>query len=554
MVRLRALAVALFAIAPLAAQWDIRYPDMQARTYEEALARYKTCLARSAFTWHFEAREVLGNAKSAEALALLAADYKTVKEDAEYIRYLIADCCARFFDKPDFLPAILALRDANKGPGDVWLWYHSLRMQADRGDEAAVMAIAQSDKNALLRAAAIAALGDSRNGPLKEAVVPNCAAFPKKESERMALLGAMSGALMANKSRVNAEDYRAAITAYIGLLAEDVKLSHVGKVQMARHLQIILKAPAPFVDPQSWLDILARGDVKTTSKQTTVASPRFFGVETDGERMVYVVDMSDSMLLPIEPSAKPKGPVTGPKQKKKKGAVLDESDLPWNLINTRWDLARENLRISLSRLTPDKEFCVVWFGKESGTLDACKGLIKATKGNVDKVMAELDGIKAIMTPEEGRPLPPTGRLRGDTNLHGGLRLAFALHSKGFAGSNAYVDPLALAEGCDTILLMSDGDPSVDDFLEVDKNYGERKTVQSFERGEAGTSTPQVWSSGPFVSGGLDHCPYIVADVRRMNAFRRVRMHAVGLGEANMTLTKLLAELGNGEAIQVGKAK
>jgi hypothetical protein len=64
----------------------------------------------------------------------------------------------------------------------------------------------------------------------------------------------------------------------------------------------------------------------------------------------------------------------------------------------------------------------------------------------------------------------------------------------------------------------------------------------------------VWSSGPFISGGLAHCPYIVADVRRMNTFRRVRMHAVGLGEANMTLTKLLAELGHGEAIQVGKAK
>ncbi len=95
MVRLRTLAAVLFAAAPLAAQWDIRYPDMPARTYEEALARYKTCLARSAFTWHFEAREVLGNARTAEALALLCADYKTVKEDAEYIRYLIADCCAR---------------------------------------------------------------------------------------------------------------------------------------------------------------------------------------------------------------------------------------------------------------------------------------------------------------------------------------------------------------------------------------------------------------------------------------------------------------------------
>ena len=554
MVRLRALAAALFAVAPLAAQWDIRYPDLPARTYEEALARYKTCLGRKAFQFHHAAREVLGNTRTMEALTLLVSDYKSVKEDAEYIRYQIADCFARFFDRPEFLPPILALRAESKGPGDVWLWYHSLRMQADHGGEAAALSIAQTDKSAMLRAAAIAALGDSRNGTLKDAIVPNCAEFPKKESDRMALLGAMSGALLANKSRVNAEDYRAAITSYIGLLADDVKLSHVGKVQMARHLQVILKAPAPFVDPQSWLDILARGDVKTPARQTTTAAPRFFGVETDGERMVYVVDMSDSMLLPIEPSAKPAAPQTGPRAKKKKGAVLDESDLPWHLINTRWDLARENLRISLSRLTPEKEFCVVWFGKESGTLDACKGLIKATRANVDKVMAELDEVKANMTPEEGRPLPPTGRLRGDTNLHGGLRLAFALHSKGFAGSTAYVDPLALAEGCDTILLLSDGDPSVDDFLEVDKNFNEGKVVQSFERGEAGAPSAQLWYSGPFISGGLAHCPYIVADVRRMNAFRRVRMHAVGFGEANMTLTKLLAEIGQGEAIQVGKAK
>jgi hypothetical protein len=555
MANLRARAlVALFAAAPLAAQWDIRYPDLQTRTYEEALARYKVCLARSAFTWHFEARETLGATRTPEALTLLVGDYKTVKEDAEQIRYLIADCFARFYAKAENLPPMLALRDANKGPGDVWLWYQTLRMEADLGGEAAVMTIAQADKNALLRAAAIAALGDSRNGALKEAIVPNCAAFPKKESERMALLGAMSGALLANKSRVNDEGYRAALTAYIGLLGPDVKLSHVGKVQMARHLQIILKSPAPYVDPQSWLDILARGELKTAAKQTTTATPRFFGLETDGERMVYVVDMSDSMLLPIEPSAKPKGPITGPKEKKKKGALLDESDLPWHQINTRWDLARENLRISLSRLTPDKEFCVVWFGKQAGTLDACKGLIKATRGNIEKVMAELDGIKAIMQPEEGKPMPPTGRLRGDTNLHGGLRLAFALHSKGFAGANAYVDPQALAEGCDTILLLSDGDPSVDDFLEVDKNYGERATVQSFERGEASAGTPQVWSSGPFISGGLAHCPYIVADVRRMNAFRRVRMHCVGLGEANMTLTKALAELGQGESMQVGKAR
>lgn len=547
-------AVALFAIAPLAAQWDIRYPDIPSRTYDEALARYKTCLSRKAFRYHYEAREVLGNTRTPEALTLLVGDYKTVKEDTEYIRYLIADCFARFYGKPEHLKAILALRETSKGPGDVWLWYQSMRLQADLGEEAAVVTIAYSDKNPLLRAAAIAALGDARNGTLKDAIVSNCADFPKKESDRMTMLGAMSGALLANKMRVNEEGYRAALTAYIGLLAPEVKLSHVGKVQMARHLQIILKAPAPFVDAQSWLDILARGEVKTATRQTTVATPRFFGLETDGERMVYVVDMSDSMLLPIEDSAKPKGPLTGPKEKKKKGAVLDESDLPWNKIHTRWDLARENLRISLSRLTPEKEFCIVWFGREAGTLDASKGLIKATRGNIDKVMAELDGIQANMTPEEGKPMPPNGRLRGDTNLHGGMRLAFALHSKGFAGSNGYVDQQALAEGCDTILLLSDGDPSMDDFYEEDKNFGEGKVVFSQERKEAAPNTPMLWYTGPFVSNTVPHCPYIVADVRRMNMFRRVRIHAVGLGEANMTLTKLLAELGHGESVQVGQGR
>ena len=74
--------------------------------------------------------------------------------------------------------------------------------------------------------------------------------------------------------------------------------------------------------------------------------------------------------------------------------MLDEGDLPWPSIKTRWDLARENLRISLSRLTPDKEFCVVWFGSEAGTLKSCEGLVKASRANIDKVMAELDGIKA----------------------------------------------------------------------------------------------------------------------------------------------------------------
>ena len=143
-----------------------------------------------------------------------------------------------------------------------------------------------------------------------------------------------------------------------------------------------------------------------------------FGSETpatDGERICYVVDMSDSMLKEIAPSARPEGPITGPKQKKKR-ELLDEGDLPWHKIKTRWDLAREQLRVSLLRLTPDKHFSVVWFGDSADTLDATKGLVKATKANVDRAIAELDSIKATEAPErtDGRPRKTGMVLRGSS--------------------------------------------------------------------------------------------------------------------------------------------
>jgi hypothetical protein len=554
MARTPALAPFLFLATlglPLAAQSKARY-DWPARTYEESLARYTECLARKPFYHHWEAREVLAYTKQPEALQVLVKDYETCKQFTEYSRYLIAELLGDRFNKADNVAPMVALRNGKRGPVDTWLWYQTLRVQADHDGQNDVIAIATGDKSMLLRAAAIAALGEA-GADLKQAIVANCVEFPKKESDRMALLGAMSGALLASKTRVNDEGYRAAITAYIGLLGADVKLSHTAKVQMARHLQIILKAPGAFMNPEAWLEILARGDVKGPARTTTSAAPRFFGIETDGERYCYVVDMSDSMLLPIETDKK--GPITGPREKKKKGAILDENDIPWHLIKTRWDLARENLRISLSRLTPDKEFCVVWFGTGAGTLEACKGMIKASRGNIDKVMAELDGIKArTETNQPNEEMPPTGKLRGDTNLHGGLRLAFALHGKGFANEQAYVDPQALTEGCDTILLLSDGEPSCDDFTQEDKNYGEGKTVRSFERGEPAPSQPRTNYAGPFVFKGVPQCPAILNDVRRMNAFRRIRIHCVGLGEANLTLLQELAAIGTGESFSVGKKK
>lgn len=518
-------------------------PTQPPSAYDQALARYRECLSRLPFRYHTDGRERLASTRRPEALQLLIEDYLKPKAHPEYTRYILGTLFSRNFDNAASVPALDALWKANGKPVDMWMWVQVLRIHADRAGDQELLDIITTSKNAMHRAAAIAALGESKNGNLKQALVSTCVDFPKKEPERNILIGAMSGAIHANRRRVNDQEFRDGLKAYIGLLDPEVGLSHTIKVQMARHLMWTLNGPSLFVDPQSWLELLERGDIKKPAPTTTVAAPRFFGIETDGERFCYVVDMSDSMCKEISPSAKPSAPLTGPKQKKPKGVLPDESDIPWHKVKTRWDLAREQLKISLQRLSNDKHFAIVWFGDGSGTFESTKGMVKATKANIDRAIAELDSI------ETGKIDPvkaPDGQLRGKTNLHSGLRRAFGLTDKGFVDTLAYVDGNALTEGCDTVFLLSDGAPSWDDFEVVDKDYGEDKVVVDTEYGAAAPRTPQVHYHGPYV-----HDEWLIEDFRRMNAFRRIRMHCIGLGEANMGLLNRLAEIGHGETYAVG---
>ncbi len=538
------LAICTFATAAVALSQDpAYYPLKQPQTeMSEALARYKACMERLPFRYQTEGREKLASVRSAEALSILAADYAKAKDYQEFARYSMASMVGAYFNRREFVDALDAWRRSQDKPVDTWLWINVLTIACNHGNEAEVQKIAIEDKNVRNRAAAMVALGKAKNASLKNAVVGNCVEFPKKEWERNLILGAMTGALHENKARVNDADYREALRAYISLLAEDVALTQLAKVQMARHLQWILKAPAMFQNPEAWNELLDRGEVKTKSDNRTSAQSRFFGIETEGERFCYVLDMSDSMCKEIEPSAKPQGPITGPR-KRPKGSMPDESDLPWHKIKTRWDLAREQLRISLQRLPSDKFFSVVWFGTEAGTLDATKGMVKATKANVAKVMAELDKV------EIGKADPALGlegKLRGDTNMHAGLRVAYSLTNKGFIGEDAYVDPKVLEDGCDTIFLLSDGAPSMDSFVILDKDYGEGKAVKNHESGVQAQRTPQMRYHGPY-----DTRPWLEEEVKRMNVFRRIRLHCIGLGEADMSLLRSLAEMGNGDVFQFG---
>ncbi|MBL9078366.1 MAG: hypothetical protein JNL08_12725 [Planctomycetes bacterium] len=541
-----ALSLSTFALAAPQLPQDALPPG-----WDGALARYKQVIARKAFREHTEGRDRIAQTRNPEALPILSGDYVKPQDYPEYSKYTIATLLGRHFDRlPDVSP-LAALRRSSTKPIDTWLWVQTLRIEIDKTDANEALSVVRDGKVQWQRAAAIAAIGNARSADLEAAVLPVVLDFPKKEADRNLLIGAMTGAFWENKKRVNEAGYRKALEAYVSLLAPEVGLGHTIKVQMARHLQGILDTPAMWVNPEAWLEVLQRGEVKQRPDNGTSAEMSFFGITTDGERFCYVLDMSDSMLKPIEPSARPSTtPETGPRKKKKK-RMLDESDLDWTKIKTRWDLAREQMRISLSRLTPDKHFAVVWFGSGSGTLDATKGMVKATQANVDRVLKELDAIKAI--PKEQIQAPdnpadfPDGKLRGDTNMHAGLKLAFALAGKDAVKEPAYVDPDALVDGCDTIFLVSDGRPSTDDFRVLDKDYGEGQVVSNHETKNAAQRTPELWYHGPY-----DQDDWLIEDFTRMNAFRRIRLYAVGIGEANMRLLERLAELGHGEAFSFGK--
>ena len=204
--------------------------------YAAALARYKECISRKPFSHHVEGREKIAETREAAALELLSNDYAKSKSYPAYSRYTIAEMIARNFKTEEFMASVAQLRAKNDDLVDTWFWVRTLTNEIDQNGDAEALTLARESKKAHLRAAAIAALGASKDGDLKSAILANCLDFPRKEADRMLVLGAMTGALYQKKRRVNDDGYREALKAYISLLGKDVKLSHTAKVQMARHL------------------------------------------------------------------------------------------------------------------------------------------------------------------------------------------------------------------------------------------------------------------------------------------------------------------------------
>ena len=289
-----------------------------------------------------------------------------------------------------------------------------------------------------------------------------------------------------------------------------------------------------------------------------VTTPRFLGIEGQGTRVAFVVDLSDSMLEPLTVAEREdlKRPVTGGgggSRVRGRGDADGEDDadgqadaddqpldLPWSKIETRFDAAREALELSLRQLGPGMHFSVIVFGTEAKPLLDAR-LVPASPRNVEAAIQALRQIRA------GKPAANRahGTLRGFTNLHGGLRQAFRLTEKAPVREHEHVDPAGLTSGCDTIFLLSDGAPSWSDYDMVDVTV-DWMSAGDPETGAPLASSPTLHYYGPYVEWDL-----LLLDVERMNLFRKAQLHCLGIGEAQGDMLERLAELGGGQLRTIG---
>jgi hypothetical protein len=536
-----ALAVLTALIALLPAAQEPSPPDFAA-----ALQRCAELERRNPLRYHVQGWEELAATRDPRAIAELAARYAKPPLPKEESRYLIAVSAAAKGGDAATVDAFDAWRKGSREPEDAWLWYQALALRGKLSGPDELARIAREEAEPVLRGAAIEALVQFRS-PLYRAILEASSKLPEDPEDQCALIGALATGLSRSgnsQTRVTSEWQKVAYSVTAILEREDVP--RAAKLVIARHLAKALEAERVVLEADAWRALLAGRKQEAKEKRgeaPVYARPRFFGVEASGERICYVIDLSDSMCEPIPEALKAKHarpPVTPGAPKDRKGPP-DADDIPWHLVETRFDLAREHLRLSLGRLTEEQSFCIVTFGDRAELLDGLEGMTKASHANTRKAMKALDEI------EIGAALPdrPHGTLLGGTNIHAALRTAFRLVRKGLVEEYEYVDRRTFLEGCDTIFFLSDGDPTWDDYVVKDVDYGDGWTgdPESRQRQER---TPELNYIGPYANW-----PRLLEEAERLNMFREVEIHCISIGDADATGLSRLAAIGLGTVTRFG---
>jgi hypothetical protein len=515
------------ALAPCAAGSDFRAERKQYRDY----------LDRPSFFMRHRGRVRFAETGDVRALEILAKSYARPEEPKDQVRYLLASTCAEHFDKPEHLPVLRKWRRKHARSRDAWLWYRALEVELENDGRDLVLDVARRHRDPFLRMAAVEVLDAHDDESTLPLVAELLAELPARPLDRMLLLETAAHVVYHQRRQRTTTAWKTVAQQVIQAL-DDPKTPERTRLVTARRLRRIFLEDELHMEAAPWLSHLA--DMKPTvtiNRGPVKKPPKFLGLSATGRRIAYVIDMSDSMLTPLtdkEVLALRKPVPTG---KKGKPDAPDPGvlDLPWTRIRTRFDAAREFLKASIRDLDAEASFCVIWFGSEAGFLTATPRLEPATRETVEQVCEELTAI----VPGPSDESRPYGRLRGHTNLHGGLHRAFKVTDRTVVRRDEYVDPATFEAGVDAVFVLSDGKPTWDDWPERDRIEAD-DTPGDPETGTEGSGTMATFY-GPYAL-----TKYIRDDVLRLNLFRKVEIHCVGIGDYNPHLLEWIRRNGLGE--------
>jgi hypothetical protein len=510
--------------------------------WDKHVAEYKASQKRPSLWKRTQGREALALTRDVRAIPILASDYASAEKPRDQVQYLCASLATRYCTTQEFIEAYETWRLASTKAEDAWLWFRTLQIYANWRGVADVIAIAKSaDLNVFLRAAAIEAIAKRQEAEVL-AMIQHILTNLPEDKLSWVLVESCMGAL-ACQLPARAEFKKPA--QHLAEMLDHEAVPEHTKLVIARAFRRLFQSEHAYMTSTPWLKLIA-GD-KAAVPSRTLAQPTFLGLQAEGDHICYVIDMSDSMLTPLTTAEKDelRNPITG----KGKGEAKPPEDpdiaaLPWDKIVTRFDAAREFLKLSLKRLTKDQYFAVIWFGTGAGLLDECPGMLKVTDKRIEAVIAELDAIK----PGKATDLRVEGTLRGLTNMHGGLHRAFKLKGSGLVKDYEYVDWLTFTQGADTIFMLSDGKQSWSDWECVDKTdskdqAGDPETGKDLPTGDY----PELNFYGPYVDAR-----HMLEDLIRMNLFRKAEIHCIGIGEAETDTLRAISNIGNGQLRLVGK--
>ncbi len=508
--------------------------------YKKALKIYHERIKRKSLMKRVEGRMLLAATKDPQALKVLTASYRRTEAPKDQVRYLLVGIILRYFTDEASQELFAAWRAKNTKARDAWLWFWTLRAPWMANHKNELLEIARGKGDVVLRAAALEALATLIDGNSQE---PELAALVKalleapsaKPMDRSILFESCAAVLLAQKDQVRGETWKPICTALIQALNDD-KIHKRSKLALSRRFAKIFDVPNLGFEPGLWINKLRQGPApKRTSGGTTAA---FFGVRSLGKRICYVIDASDSMLKRITQQEKKRlAALTGPRKNKADDNSLPvEKRLPWDKIRTRFDVAREYLKLSLTDLDKSKSFAVIMFGSEAEPLAATPKIVAATSSNIRRVIAELDKLEV----KRGGPAQ-------NTNMHGGMLLAFRMTKANRVKRGEYVSRKTLADGCDTIYLLSDGEPSWDNFGDDDKRDPEDGVIDPESGRKYNSEQRRGYYWGPY--GRKPH-KHMMDDFQRLNLFRKVQIHCVGIGEADQGLLDKIGEIGLGHVVKI----